>query len=197
MLDPFFLPIPILQQLVTPLCNALHLYSLPLHIHEILAAFAVYHVIFEYIAPPFSGFFLSKQYTGLSRESKLRWNMHCVSMVQSVSISALALWVMSVDKERQSMNLEERMWGYTGAAGMVQALATGYFLFDLTVMIRYLDVFGVGMLTHASSCLVTYTLGFVSSLWLFDIPPILILSSAQFSTTMAVYSCSTSYLLPF
>lgn len=197
MLDPFFPPIPILQQLVTPLCNALHLYSLPLHIHEILAAFAVYHVIFEYIAPPFSGFFLSKQYTGLSRESKLRWNMHCVSMVQSVSISALALWVMSVDKERKSMNLEERMWGYTGAAGMVQALATGYFLFDLTVMIRYLDVFGVGMLTHASSCLITYTLGFVSFLRVLDIPPILISSSAQYSTTMVVYSCSMSYLLPF
>lgn len=91
-------------------------------------------------------------------------------MVQSVSISALALFVMAADKERKSMNLEERMWGYTGAAGMVQALATGYFLFDLTVMIRYLDVFGVGMLTHASSCLVTYTLGFVSSLLLLHIP---------------------------
>lgn len=59
------------------------------------------------------------------------------------------------------MNLEERMWGYTGAAGLVQALATGYFLFDLVVMVRYLDVFGLGMLAHASSCLLTYTLGFV------------------------------------
>lgn len=61
------------------------------------------------------------------------------------------------------MNLEERMWGYTGAAALVQALATGYFLFDLVVMVRYLDVFGLGMLAHASSCLVTYTLGFVRS----------------------------------
>ena len=59
------------------------------------------------------------------------------------------------------MNLEERMWGYTGAAALVQALATGYFLFDLVVMVRYLDVFGLGMLAHAASCLVTYTLGFV------------------------------------
>jgi TLC domain len=87
--------------------------------------------------------------------------MHCVSLVQSTTISVLALWVMYADEERKTMNLEERMWGYTGAAGMVQALATGYFLFDLSVMIRYLEVFGVGMLTHASSCLLTYTLGFV------------------------------------
>jgi hypothetical protein len=160
--DPFFPPLPALQKLVTPVCNALHLYSLPLHIHEILSAFAIYYVIFEYLAPPLSGFFLSKQYTGLSRESKLRWNMHCVSMVQSVTICVLALWVTAADEERRTMNHEERMWGYTGAAGMVQAFATGYFLFDLSVMIRYLDVFGLGMLTHASSCLITYTLGFVS-----------------------------------
>ena len=164
MLDPFFASIPLLEGLVRPLCNALHLHSLPLHIHEILSAFAVYHVIFEYIAPQFSTWLLPKSYTRLSWESKLRWNMHCVSLVQSTAISVLALWVMSVDEERKTMNLEERMWGYTGAAGMVQALATGYFLFDLSVMIRYLEVFGVGMLTHASSCLLTYTLGFVGLL---------------------------------
>jgi hypothetical protein len=161
MLDPFFAPFPLLEGLVRPLCDTLHLHSLPLHIHEILSAFAVYHVIFEYIAPPISSWLLPKSYTRLSWESKLRWNMHCVSLVQSTTISVLALWVMYADEERKTMNLEERMWGYTGAAGMVQALATGYFLFDLSVMIRYLEVFGVGMLTHASSCLLTYTLGFV------------------------------------
>jgi hypothetical protein len=161
MLDPFFPPIPALVALVTPLCNKLHLYSLPLHIHEILFAFGVYHSIFEYIAPPLSSIFLTTRYTKLSYESKLRWNMHCASMVQSCAICVLALWTIAVDTERANMDFEERMWGYTGAAGLVQALATGYFLFDLVVMVRYLDVFGLGMLAHASSCLVTYTLGFV------------------------------------
>jgi len=161
MLDPFFPPVPSLVALVTPICDYLHLYSLPLHIHEILFAFGVYHSIFEYIAPPLSSLFLSESYTKLSYESKLRWNMHCASMVQSCAISALALWTIFTDEERRNMTLEERMWGYTGAAGLVQALATGYFLFDLVVMVRYLDVFGLGMLAHASSCLITYTLGFV------------------------------------
>lgn len=73
----------------------------------------------------------------------------------------MALWTIAVDDERKKMNHEERMWGYTGAAGLVQALATGYFLFDLVIMLRYTKVFGLGMLAHASSCLVTYTLGFV------------------------------------
>ena len=159
--DPFFPPNPTLAGLVTPLCDYLHLNTLPLHIHEILVAFGAYHIIFEYLANPLSTFLLPKHYINLSYESKLRWNMHCASMVSSVLICVLALFVTAVDNERRNMNLEERMWGYTGAAGLVQALATGYFLFDLVVMIRYVDVFGLGMLAHASSCLVTYTLGFV------------------------------------
>lgn len=161
MLDPFLPPIPWLKALVQPVCDALSLHTLPLHIHEILYACALYHFIFAYLAPPLSSLLLPNSYTKLSYKSKLRWNMHCASMVQSVAISILAPLIMMIDKERKSMNLEERMWGYTGAAGLVQALATGWFLFDLIVMIRYLDVFGLGMLAHASSCLLTYTLGFV------------------------------------
>lgn len=61
------------------------------------------------------------------------------------------------------MDLEERMGGYTGAAGMVQAFALGYFVFDLGIMIWYRKVFGLGMLAHATACVITYTLGFVSS----------------------------------
>ncbi|KAH9224637.1 TLC domain-containing protein [Leptodontidium sp. 2 PMI_412] len=160
MLDPFFAPIPILTEAVKPLCDYLSLKSLPLHIHEILFAFGFYHIIFEYLAPPLSSWFLPKQYKQLSYESKLRWNMHCASMVQCCNITMLALWTIYSDNERRNMNLEERMWGYTGAAALVQALATGYFLFDLVVMVRYLDVFGLGMLAHALSCLITYTLGF-------------------------------------
>ncbi len=164
MLDPFFPPIQTLQDLVQPVCDFLHLRSLPPHIHEILIAFTVYQAIFEVIAPPLSHWLLPQRYTKLSWESKLRWNMHCASMVSSCTISALALWTLLNDQERQKMNLNERMWGYTGAAGLVQALATGYFLFDLVVMLRYIKVFGLGMLAHASSCLVTYTLGFVRSI---------------------------------
>ncbi|CZT08110.1 related to DUF887 domain protein [Rhynchosporium graminicola] len=160
MLDPFFAPIPILTETARPLCEYLSLQSLPLHIHEIFFAFGFYHIIFEYLAPPLSSYFLPKQYIKLSSESKLRWNMHCASMVQSCTITLLALWTIDSDDERRNMNLDARMWGYTGAGALVQALATGYFLFDLVVMIRHLDVFGLGMLAHATSCLITYTLGF-------------------------------------
>lgn len=68
---------------------------------------------------------------------------------------------MVVDQERKSMNAEERIWGYTGAAGMVQALAAGYFVWDLCVTSTNLDVFGLGTLAHAIAALLVYTLGFV------------------------------------
>ncbi len=157
--DPFFFAAS--QALFKPIFDFFSLQSLSLHIHEILVVFGAYHVIFEYVAPLLSTSLLAERYKILSYESRLRWNMHCVSMVQSVGICVLALWTMAMDQERKYMNLDERIWGYTGAAGLVQALATGYFLFDLVVMVRYLKVFGLGMLAHASSCLLTYTLGFV------------------------------------
>lgn len=69
---------------------------------------------------------------------------------------------MVVDQERKNMDSEERIWGYTGAAGMVQALAAGYFVWDLCVTSTNLNVFGLGTLAHAIAALFVYTLGFVS-----------------------------------
>lgn len=192
MQDPFFLPVSSFGEAIKPLCDYLSLRSLPSHIHEILFAFGVYHLIFEYIAPPLSNFLLPARYSKLTYESKLRWNMHCASMVSSCTICVMALWTIAMDDERRNMDLNERLWGYTGAAGLVQALATGYFLFDLVVMVRYLDVFGLGMLAHASSCLVTYTLGFVG------VPNqgkcFTDYHSGRFSTTTAASLCFTNSL---
>lgn len=60
------------------------------------------------------------------------------------------------------MNIDERVHGYTGAIGLVQALATGYFIYDLIVSTLHINLFGVGMLFHAISALCVFSLGFVS-----------------------------------
>jgi hypothetical protein len=79
-------------------------------------------------------------------------------------INVLALWVMFTDEERMGMDWQQRVWGYTGAAGMIQGLATGYFLWDLMVSIQNAKLFGPGMLAHAISALVVFSFGFVSAL---------------------------------
>lgn len=98
-------------------------------------------------------------------------------MIQSTLINVLALWIMLVDDDRRDMDQEERIWGYTGAAGMIQALAAGYFVWDLIVTSRNLDVFGLGTLAHAIAALLVYCLGFVGTS-----PPLLLISRKQPST---------------
>jgi heme/copper-type cytochrome/quinol oxidase subunit 4 len=162
MLDPLPPPPAVLAHLTAPLARLTNLTTLPLHIHEVLGAFVVYQSINLYFSPIFSRTFFGKHYNALSHRTRLNWDVHVVSFVQSVVISGLALWVMWVDKERSTMEWQARVHGYTGAGGMLQGFAAGYFLWDLWVCVRHLDVFGWGMLAHAVSALVVFSLGFVS-----------------------------------
>jgi len=58
------------------------------------------------------------------------------------------------------MGWEEKVWGYTGASGMIQAFAGGYFLWDLCITTVNVNIFGWGMLAHAVSALFVFSLGF-------------------------------------
>ena len=59
------------------------------------------------------------------------------------------------------MGPRERVWGYTGASGMVQGFSAGYFLWDLCSCAADRDVHGPGALAHAACALAVSLLGFV------------------------------------
>jgi len=159
--DPFIIPpIPALSRAVEPFANYFGLTTLPLHIHEVLLSFLFYSWINIYGAPWISRRILPEQYAKLSKNKKMNWDVHIVSLVQSVTVCTLALWVMYKDEERKNMTWDERIWGYTGAAGMIQGFATGYFIWDLVVTLQNLSLFGPGMLAHALSALVVFSFGF-------------------------------------
>jgi hypothetical protein len=158
MLDPF----PFHTAALEPLAAYTGLSTLPLHIHEVLLSALGYTFIQVYVSPTLSTFLFPSTYPKLSRRSRLNWDVHVVSFVQSVWVCVLALWVMREDRERAAMNWEQRVLGYTGALGLVQAFACGYFVWDLWVSARYLSMFGLGMLAHAVSALTVYAFGFVS-----------------------------------
>ena len=163
MLDPFPFPAPPLLTLLSQkVANYTSLHTLNLHIHEYLGAALFYHTICLYISPYVSAKLFPHSYTQLSPRTKLNWNVHVVSLVQSVVINTLALWVIWVDEERWAMDFRERIWGYTGAGGLVQALAGGYFVWDLWVSTVHIDLFGWGPLAHAISALYVFSLGYVS-----------------------------------
>lgn len=69
------------------------------------------------------------------------------------------------DEERYDMQRSaiERIYGYTGASGLIQGLATGYFVWDLVVSTRYIKIFGPGIFAHAVTALSVFALGFVGS----------------------------------
>ena len=75
---------------------------------------------------------------------------------------------MTVDEERKALDWDGRVWGYTGSGGMIQALAAGYFLWDICISVVHVKIFGWGMLAHAVSALLVFCLGFVSSACFLD-----------------------------
>lgn len=161
MRDPFDPP-GFLVKATQPIARSLALRTLPLHAHEILPAFCFYEFVNTVISPRVSTYLFPDVYPKLSRKTKVNWNVHFVSLVQSCFINVVTLWVIYNDRERMHMGWRERVWGYTGATGMVQGFAAGYFLWDLLASIKHVDIHGWGALAHAGSALVISSLGFVS-----------------------------------
>lgn len=163
--DPFPIPpSPWLSKAVKPFTDRFGFTTLPLHIHEVIVAFVGYYFINIVVSPWISNLLVPAKYNKLSRERKINWDVHVVSLFQSTLINTLALWVMWNDEERKNMDWQQRIWGYTGAAGMIQGLAAGYFLWDLVVTLQNVRVFGPGMLAHAVCALIVFSFGFVRTL---------------------------------
>lgn len=156
-------PLPALSRAVQPLADRLGLYTLPLHVHEILLAALFYTAVQVFVSPRVSNYLVPHIYKPMNRVKKVNWDSHVVSLVQSLLINTLALLCMGVDQERKNMDADwkERVFGYIGTPAMVSALACGYFLWDLVVTLLNFDVFGPGLLAHALSALTVFSFGFV------------------------------------
>ena len=162
MLDPFFSSPSFITTLSTPIAQFLNLTTLPLHVHEVILAATFYNIVFQIGAPYISTRLFPTFYHKFNARTKTNWDVRVVSLVQSSVINLLTLWVMWRDEERKGMDWEQRIWGYTGAGGMIQGFAAGYFLWDFYVCTVHVKVFGWGMLAHAISALVVFSFGFVS-----------------------------------
>ncbi|OAK96163.1 DUF887-domain-containing protein [Phaeosphaeriaceae sp. SRC1lsM3a] len=159
--DPFPLAPPAyMVPYAEKLAGYLSMKTLPLHFHEVIVAYAIYHGTNTYVSPVLSRYFFPRTYNSLNARTKLNWDVHIVSFVQSVLICGMALWVMWADTERHAMDTKERVHGYTGASGLIQAFAGGYFLWDLVITLQNVKIFGIGMLFHAISALCVFSLGF-------------------------------------
>jgi hypothetical protein len=129
MRDPFPIPAPQwLTEAVRPLADKMSLPTLPLHIHEVLLAIVFYQTVNAVVAPALSRRFFPQAYSSFSYRTRLNWDVHVVSMVQSLLVNTTALWIMYYDTDRNNMNWAGKIWGYDGALGFLQSLAGGYFM---------------------------------------------------------------------
>ncbi|PQE07490.1 hypothetical protein CJF30_00007226 [Rutstroemia sp. NJR-2017a BBW] len=158
-LDPFP-PCSFLATAIYPIAEILNLRSLPLHIHEVVLALFFYTFLNFFAPSAISSFLFPNIYPTLPRQTKISWNIPFVSLIQSILICTLALCVRYQDTERWSMDWRGRLWGYTGAGGIVQAFSAGYFLWDLGVNIVHFDILGWSSMLHAICALGLVSLGF-------------------------------------
>ncbi|KAK5126100.1 hypothetical protein LTR85_011455 [Meristemomyces frigidus] len=165
MRDPFpIAPPQALVSAVKPFADALSLSTLPLHAHEVLFAFALYTFIGFVLSPRLSARFAGPHYNKLSKRTKINWDVHVVSFVQSCVICSFSLYIILFDEERKGWReygrWEERIWGYSGLTGLCQSFALGYFLWDLWMCSWHVGIFGWGMLAHAISATSVFSLGY-------------------------------------
>lgn len=173
MLDPFRLTLP--PQLAGPLetfATATNFPSLPLHAHEVLFAITLYSFTMGVFSPFISRLLVPKTYNAFDKRTRVSWDIHVVSFVQAIIVNVLSFYLIWADEERMAWrgdgvdgaNWERRIWGYSGFTGFVQSMALGYFLWDLYMCLRYLRIFGWGMVVHAVASAGMFSLGFVSLL---------------------------------
>lgn len=162
MIDPLPSNPQFLQNLIEPLAARVGLQTVHLHTHEIIFAFALYQFLDSWVAPTVSTWLFPTFYPDLPLRTKINWNIHLVSLFQSVLICTLAFWVIIYDNDRRFLDANGRILGYNGATGMTQAFAAGYFLWDVLISVRSFSILGPGSLAHAISALIIVCLGFVS-----------------------------------
>lgn len=155
------------QQSLTAFCNRNHLTTLPLHAHQVLASFLIYEGIFVILSPTISNTLFPNVYGRFPRRTKVNWDARVVSSIQATFVSFKALQVIlgggdDNEAHRSSMTRDDRLWGYSPSSGNVQAFAAGYFLWDVLLCVRHLDVQGVSALLHAVCALIITVTGFVS-----------------------------------
>jgi hypothetical protein len=146
-------PSPKFVNLVTPYCEKLGFIILPRHLHIIIAFALIYQGIFL-LSPYISSNF--KSYISLRRRSQINWDIHVVSMVQSLLICWCAFLALG-DPQLRS----DRVFGYSAFGADVAAMACGYFVWDSYVSLKYVKSFGVGFALHGLASLAVFSFGFV------------------------------------
>lgn len=124
------------------------------HVHEILISFILYQFIINpIVAKWINKFVFRSHYNQISKRDQINFDIHTVSMIQSILCVAILYPVMWLP-----VNLP--LFGYYNEyASMISAVTVGYFIWDLYVCVKYFKLFGAGFLAHAIGSLLVMLCG--------------------------------------
>lgn len=119
-------------------------FLLVVHLNEIIASVLFYQLVYL-SSKAFIGPWLvpSRIYRKLTPQEKIDFHSRVVSFVQTLLILYL-IWPLFHDPELS----KDRINGYTPYSGFVSAMASGYFIWDTMLSIRFYSVFGLPFVVH-------------------------------------------------
>lgn len=144
------LRLPLVEEYVKPLVSH---EILAIHIHELIASVLFYHGIYllsTFLAPVL----FAESIKAISKKTRIDTNVHVVSFIQSVLIMLLIPPLLG-----DPVLKNDRVFGYTPYAGLVATLALGYFIWDASISLVYVKMFGVPFLIHGVVSAVMYYIG--------------------------------------
>lgn len=136
-----------LPQSVVDTCNKLGYTELPPHLHEVVFFLSLYsgiYVLSGLICPH-----VYPAYNKLTKRNQINFDMHVVSHIQAFVLCACA-WAIYFDPALDHLTAS------TPFSSMSAAAAIGYFIWDLYVSLRHVDMFGMPFLAHAGAALFTF-----------------------------------------
>lgn len=114
------------------------------HLHEIIFSFVFYQLAFSVVAPFLNKVVFRKHYTTIRDPLlKIDFNVHTVSMIQAVVSNTVLLPTLTTPMHYNVVT-------YTDSySSMVSSLSAGYFIWDLTMCVRYFKLYGLEFTGHA------------------------------------------------
>ncbi|AJR55051.1 Topoisomerase I damage affected protein 4 [Saccharomyces cerevisiae] len=114
------------------------------HLHEIIFSFVFYQLAFSVVAPFLNKVVFRKHYTTIRDPLlKIDFDVHTVSMIQAVVSNTVLLPTLTTPMHYNVVT-------YTDSySSMVSSLSAGYFIWDLTMCVRYFKLYGLEFTGHA------------------------------------------------
>ncbi|KAI9002113.1 TLC domain-containing protein [Hyaloraphidium curvatum] len=134
----------------------LRLGRLPDHVWTIVATAASCQALMA-LAHPLSKRIAGRYYTALSKARQIDWRSRVVSFVFATGILAGSVALMA-SGDYDGLRAD-KIFGYTAGGGRLAAFASGYFIWDTILCLRYANLFGAPFLIHGIGCLIVMLFG--------------------------------------